>query len=131
MDTDSDVNRTDRPHTVCLAAKGELSTLEQNPISANIDQDLSEEQTYREAIRGITSIMHWKHIPDVDTTTAEADDNPFVRPKQQPIRKISVTILTDGWLCKKLDKLNLTRVERYHSRSTQRPEGCIVTRSTP
>ena len=26
--------------------------------------------------------MVWSHIPDFDTTTTAADDNPFTRPKQ-------------------------------------------------
>ena len=63
--------------------------------------------------------MGWKHVPDVDTATSDADDNPFAGPKQQPVGKISVNSLTDDWLCKKLYKLNLTLVEGYPSRGSE------------
>ena len=118
-DTDSDANLTDRPLSVCPAEEGELSDLEQDLTPANIDKALSEEQTYRETMRGIRSFMGWKHIPDVDTATSDAGDNPFAEPNQQLLGKISVNILTDDWLCKKLDKLNRTLVEGYLSRSSE------------
>ena len=68
----------------------ELSDLDQGPTSADIDQALSEEQTYRETMR-------------------EASDPSWVMG--------SVNIPTDDWLCKKLDKLTL--VEAYPSRSLE------------
>ena len=93
--------------------KRENCDLEQDQATADIDQDLSKEQT-----RGIRYFMDWKHIPDVDTATSDADDNHFAGPKQQLVGKISVN-LPDDWLCKKLDKLNLTLVEGYPSRSSE------------
>ena len=63
MDTDSNVNPTDRPHTVCPAEEMELPDLDQGLTSADIDQALSEEQTYRETMReALDSFMVWKHI---------------------------------------------------------------------
>ena len=38
---------------------------------------------------------------------------------QQPVGKISVNMPTDDWLCKKLDKLNLTVVKGYPSRNSE------------
>ena len=32
--------------------------------------------------RGIRSFMGWTHIPDMDTSSSSADDNPFQAPKQ-------------------------------------------------
>ena len=93
MDTDSNVNPTDRPHTVCPAEEMELSDLDQGPTSADTDQALSEE-TMREAL---DSFMGWKHIPDLDTATSEADDLPFAGPKLQPVGKISVNMQGAQW----------------------------------
>ena len=65
----------------------------------------------------IRSYMGWTHIPDVDSAMSSAEDNPFAAPKQQPVGKISVDLPADDWLCRKLDKLNLTLV--YPSRSSE------------
>ena len=40
------------------------------------DQELSEESTYRETIRGVRSFMGWHQIPEFDSVSS-ADDNPF------------------------------------------------------
>ena len=69
-------------------------------------------------MRGIRSYMGWTQIPDLDTTTSAADD-PFAWPKQQQAGKMSVNKQTDDWLCKMLDKLNITLVEGFLSRSTE------------
>ena len=61
--------------------------------------------------------MGWMHIPDMDNSSSSADDNPFAAPKQQPLGKISVNLLTDEWLCKKVD--NITLVEGYPSRVSE------------
>ena len=97
MDIDSNVNPTDRPHTVCPAEEMELSDLDQGPTSADIDQALSEEQTYRETMREALDSMGWKHILELDTATSEADDLPFAGPKLQPVGKISVNMLGVQW----------------------------------
>ena len=53
--------------------------------------------------------------PDLDTSAATSDDNPFVSLKTQAPGKISVQMPTGDWLCRKLSKLNLTLVEGYPS----------------
>ena len=83
------------------------------------DQVLSEEQTYRETVHGVRAFMGWTHVPDMDTSSSSADDNPFAAPKQQPIGRISVKLPTDEWLCKKLDKLNVALKEGYPSRASE------------
>ena len=82
-------------------------------------QTLSEEQTYRETMSGIRSFMGCSHIPEIDTATSKAEDNPFVGPKTQSTGKVSVTMPTDEWLCSKLGRLNLTLTEGYPSRSSE------------
>ena len=95
--------------------EGELSDPDQDVITADTDQALSEEQTYRETVRDIRSFMGWTHIPDMDTSSSSADDNPF----QAPVSRISVMLPTDEWLCRKMDKLNVTLVEGYPSRASE------------
>ena len=85
---------------------------------------------HTERMHGARSFMGWKHILDVDTATSDADNKPFPGPKQ-PVGKISVNLLTEDWLCKKMEKFSLTLVEGYPSRSqwfAERPacKGCQV-----
>ena len=68
---------------------------------------------------GIRSFMGWSHIPDMDSALSSSEDNPFAAPKQQPTGKISVNLPTDDWLCRKMDRLNLTLVQGYPSHSSE------------
>ena len=115
MDTNTDFS--DRPPVDIFVEEGELS--EHDTTVADPDQTLSEEQNYRETMRGIRSFMGWTHIPDMDTAASTADDNPFAGPKAQPTGKISVSMPTDEWLYSKMGKLNLTLTEGYPSRSSE------------
>ena len=118
MDTDSDSNFSDQPPVDIFVEEGELS--DQDPdATTDPDQTLSEDQTYRETLRGIRSYMGWTHIPDVESTAATGDDNPFAGPKSQPAGKVSVRLPTDEWLCNKMAKLNVTFVEGYPSHSSE------------
>ena len=101
--------------------EGELSD-EQDMTVTEPDQIPSAEQTYRETMRGmrgIRSYMGWTNIPDVDSSNTASDDNPFSGPKVPVPGKVSVTIPTEEWLCKKLSKLNVTLTEGYPTRSTE------------
>ena len=111
MDTDSDTELTDRPYTTTSAE--EVSDQEQDQNTADVDH-APEQQRYRETMSGIRSFMGWRHIPDVNIATSDANDNPFAGPKQRPVGKISMNLPTDDWLCKKVDKFNLTLVEAIH-----------------
>ena len=62
--------------------------------------------------------MGWSHVPDVDSSNP-SDDNLFACPKVPAPSKVSVQIPTEEWLCKKLNKLNLTLVEGYPSRTAE------------
>ena len=118
MDTDSDSDFSDRPPVDIFVEEGELS--DQDPDAAtDPDQTLSEDQTYRETLRGIRSYMGWTHIPDIESTVTTGDDNPFAGPKSQPAGKMSVRLPTDEWLRNKMAKLNVTLVEGYPSRSSK------------
>ena len=85
----------------------------------NTDQDLSEDANYRETLRGVRSFMGWHQIPDYDTSAASMDDNPFAGSRVKTTGKVSVKLPVDEWLCKKLEKLNVTIAEGYPSRNTE------------
>ena len=74
------------------------------------DQDLSEDANYRETIRGVRSFMNWHHIPDYGNSAASMDDMDG---------KVLVKLPVDEWLCKKLEKLNVTIAEGYPSRNSE------------
>ena len=83
------------------------------------DQDLSEDANYRETIRGVRSFMNWHHIPDYDNSAASMDDNPFAGSRVKTTGKVSVKLPVYKWLCKKLEKLNVTIAERYPARNSE------------
>ena len=70
-------------------------------------------------MRGIRAYMNWNHIPDMDTTLSSSEDNPFAAPKIQPAGKISVQLPTDDWLCRKMDRLNLTLMQGYPAKGSE------------
>ena len=115
VESDAESNFSDTPPLELFVEEGELS--DEQELT---EQDLptSEEQTYRETMRGIRSFMGWTHVPDIDSSNP-SDDNPFAGPKAPAPSKISVHMPTEDWLCKKLSKLNLTLVEGYPSRTAE------------
>ena len=119
MDTVSDSDSESLPVRMSKTEEGELSDGEQDVSLTEGDQLLSEEQNYRETMSGVRSFMGWTHIPEVDFALSSSEDNPFAAPKQQPAGKTSVNLLTDDWLCRKMDRLNLTLVQGYPSRSLE------------
>ena len=86
-ESDSDSVVSDRPPVDIFVEEGELSD-EMDATVTDPDHSPSEEQSYRETMRGIRSFMGWTHIPD-----------------------------TDEWLCRKLSKLNLTLTDGQPQKS--------------
>ena len=82
-------------------------------------QDLSEDANYRETITGVRSFIGWHHIPDYDNSAASMDDNPFAGSRVKTTGKVSVKLPVDEWLCRKLEKLNVTVAEGYPSRNNE------------
>ena len=116
-DSDSD-SSSDQPLLDILPEEGELS----DEMDANLsdqEQSLSEEQSYRETMRGIRSYMGWDHIPDIDSGTTTSEDNPFAGPKPHAPGKVSINLPTDEWLCRKMAKLNITLTQGYPSRTSE------------
>ena len=77
------------------------------------DQEFSEEANYRDTMRGVRSFMGWHQIPDFDSSSSSLDNNPFASSQTQPTRKVSIKFPADDWLCRKLEKLNVTIAEGY------------------
>ena len=110
--TDSELS--DRPPIELFVEEGDLSDNQ----DGDLDQNISEEQTYRETMWGIRSYMGGSHVPDIDSSNP-SDDNPFAGPKAPAPSKVSVQMPTEDWLCRKLAKLNVTLVEGYPSRTSE------------
>ena len=110
----SDSDLSDRPPIELFVEDAELSDNQE----VEPDQNVSEDQTYRETMRGIRAYMGWSHVPDIDSSNP-SDDNPFAGPKTPAPSKISVQMPTEDWLCRKLAKLNMTLVEGYPSRTSE------------
>ena len=71
------------------------------------NQELSEEASYRETIRGMRYFMGWHQIPEFNSVSS-ADDNLFASFRVQPIGKVSVKLPIDDWLCRKMEKFSIT-----------------------
>ena len=84
-----------------------------------LDQELSEKANYWETIRGMHSFMAWHQIPDFDSSSSSLDDNPFASSWTQPVGKVSIKLTADDWLCRKLEKLNVTIAEGYPPRNAE------------
>ena len=50
------------------------------------DQEPTEEANYRETMRGVRSFMNWRKIPEFETVSSAADDNPFAGARVQPTK---------------------------------------------
>ena len=117
-DSDSNSLSSDRPPLDILPEEGELSDDQEANLSDQ-EQSLSEEQSYRETMRGIRSFMGWNHIPDTDSGATTSEDNPFAGPKLHTPGKTSVNLPTNEWLCRKMAKLNITLAQGYPTRTSE------------
>ena len=92
--SDADSLSSDRPPLDIFPKEGELSDDQAANLSDH-EQSLSEEQSYRETMRGIRSYMKRDHIPDIDSGATTSEDNPFASPKVHTPGKVSVNLPTD------------------------------------
>ena len=83
--------------------EGEVSEPDdqQDPDFGDVDRILSEDQNYRETVRGVCAFMGWTHIPDFEYSPASRADNPWIGHCTQPVGKVSVVLPPEDWLCKK------------------------------
>ena len=103
--------------------EGEVSEPEpddqQDSDSAEKDKALSEDQNYRETVRGVRAFMGWTHIPDLEYSPTSRADNSWIGHHSQPVGKVSVLLPPEDWLCKKLENMNLVLLEGYPSKSSE------------
>ena len=57
--------------------------------------------------------MEWKQVPEFKSSASLVDDNHFAGSRTQLTGKVSVNVLEDEWLCRKMEKLNVTIMEGY------------------
>ena len=61
-------------------------------------------------------ILHLRyHNPELNST----DENPLTGPRNLQPGKVSVKLPADDWLCRKLEKLNITLTEGYSSHTSE------------
>ena len=107
------------------AEEGELSDPEQEPEdqqdsdSGEKDKFMSEDQNYRETVRGVRAFMGGTHIPDLEYSPTSRTDNPWTGHRSQPMGKVSVLLPPEDWLCEKLENMNLVLIEDYPSKSSE------------
>ena len=82
------------------------------------ESEPTEEANYLKTMRGVRSFMNWHRVPEFETVSSTADDNPFAGARVQPTGKVSVKLLVDDWLCRKMSSLDLTIKEGYPTRNT-------------
>ena len=51
---------------------------------------ISEDQSFRETVRGVRAYMEWSFIPDREYTAQSRHDNPWTGTRSQPVHEISV-----------------------------------------
>ena len=95
-----------------------MSPQPENSPGTNLQIKNSEEASYRETMRGVRSFMGWHKVPEFEGVSS-SDDNPFAGSCVQPTGKVSVQLPVDNWLCKKMEKLNLTITEGYSARNSE------------
>ena len=86
LESEADTDLSDRPPVELFVEEGELS--DEQELTEH-DLPTSEEQTYRETMRGIRPFMGWSHVPDVDSSNP-SEHNPFAGPKTPAPSKVSV-----------------------------------------
>ena len=103
--------------------EGEVSEPEpddqQDSDSRDKDKVLSEDQNYRETVRGVRAFMGWTHIQDLEYSPTSRTDNPWTGHRSQPVGKVSVLLPPEDWLCKKLENMNLVLIEGYPFKSSE------------
>ena len=63
--------------------------------------------------------MGWNEVPEFDSSSSSLDDNLFAGTRTQHTGKVSMKVLVDEWLCRKIEKLNVTLQEGYPSHSCE------------
>ena len=90
-----------------MEEEGEVSNQDIAMPKQERDQQLSDEQNYRETVGGVGSFIR---VPEFESAASSQDNNLFARPRTQPTGKVSVTLQSDEWLSRKMEKPNITLI---------------------
>ena len=101
-----------------MEKKGKVSDQECARPEQDLDQEVCEEQTYQETLRGVRSFMGRKQVPEFESSSL--NEHLFVDTRTQPTSKVSEKLPSDEWLCRKMEKLNITATEGYPSHSSEK-----------
>ena len=101
-----------------VTSTGTDRSADKEPCRDDPETEPTEEANYRETMRGVRSFMNWHRVPEFETVSSAADDNPFAGTRVQPTSKVSVKLPVDDWLCRKMSSLNLTIKEGYPTRNS-------------
>ena len=82
-------------------SEGELVTGSDTELPLDQDNIQTEDQSYRETVRGVRSYMGWDFISDLESSAASSSDNPWAGGRPQPVGKVSAAFSAEKWLCKK------------------------------
>ena len=88
--------------------EGELVTASDTELPPDQENIQTEDQSYRETVRGVRSYMGWDFIPDLESSATSSSDNPWAGGRPQPVGRVSVAFPAEEWLCKKFEDLNCT-----------------------
>ena len=80
---------------------------------------MSEDQSWREIIRGIKAYMNWNFVLDVELPGATSNDNPFTGNRSQPVKKGSLQLPADDWFCWKWEAMTSTIQTGYQTRNSE------------
>ena len=89
------------------------------PKDDELESRVSEEANYWETMRVVRSFMGWHQIPNFESSSSSLDDNPFTGSRAQPTGIVSIKLPADDWLCRKLEKLNVSVVGGYLSKNSE------------
>ena len=81
------------------------------------DRLYTEDQSYRETVRGVRAYMDWSFIPDQEFTAQCRQDNLWTGTRSQPVGKIYVTFPPEDW---SLEQMNLYIIYGHVSHSGER-----------
>ena len=83
---------------------GEL-TCSESETPQETESSVSEDQSYREIIRGIRAYMNWNFVPDLEVSGTTSKDNPFTGTRSQLVGKVSVQLPAENWFYRKWEAM--------------------------
>ena len=100
------------PESLDVTSDQEILSITDPVMEDELDQEVSAKANCREIMRWVHSFMGLHQIPDFDSSSSSLELNAFAGSRAQSTRK-------DDWLCRKLEKLNVTIAAGYPFRKAE------------